>query len=84
MQKGGVCIFVKNVINYSTLNLETYSTDKDLQVCAIQLIISSKKICILTIYMSPTGNFSKYMKDFELILKLFYNSKIDLIICGIF
>jgi hypothetical protein len=43
MWKGGVCIFVKNVINYTALNLETYSTDKDLEVCAIQLNISSKK-----------------------------------------
>jgi exonuclease III len=82
MRKDGVCVFVKNVINYSTLNLETYSTDKDFEVCAIQLNISSKKVYILTIYRSPSGNFSKFMKNLEHILRLFYNSKMDFIICG--
>jgi hypothetical protein len=29
---GGVCIFVKNVINYSSLNLETYCVEKDIEI----------------------------------------------------
>jgi hypothetical protein len=77
--KGGQ-LFV--VMNYSTLNLEIYSTDIDFEVCAIQLNISSKKVYILTIYRSPSGNFSKFMTDLEHILQLFYNPKVDLIIYG--
>jgi hypothetical protein len=41
-QKRGVCIFVKNVINYLVLNVENCSTDKDFEVCAIQLNIEKK------------------------------------------
>jgi exonuclease III len=80
MRKGGVCVCAKKVINFSTLNLETYSTDKDVEACAIQLNIY-KKFHILTIYRSPSGNSSKFMKELEHILQLF-NSKRDLIICG--
>jgi hypothetical protein len=43
-QMGGVCIFVKNVINFSTLDMETYSIDKDFEACAIQLNILKKII----------------------------------------
>jgi exonuclease III len=62
--------------------LETYSTDKDFEVCAIQSNILSKKCYILTIYRLPSGNFSKFMMDLQHILQLLYNSKTDLIICG--
>jgi hypothetical protein len=58
-QKGGVCIFAKDVLNYLVLNVENYSTDKDFEVCAIQLNIESKEFYILTTYRSPTGNFFK-------------------------
>jgi hypothetical protein len=43
MLKGGVCISVNNSINYSNLNLDDYSTDKDFEVCAIQLNLLSNR-----------------------------------------
>jgi hypothetical protein len=82
MLKGGVCIFVNNSINYSSLNLETYSTD--LEICSIQLNLLSKKFYILNIYIyrSPSGKCSKFMMDLEHILQMFYNPKMDFIIYG--
>jgi hypothetical protein len=82
MVKGGVCIFVNNSINYSTLNLDDYSTYKDLEVCAIQLNLLSKTFFILTIYRSSSGNFSKFLMGLEHILQLMYNPKIAFTICG--
>lgn len=63
LQKGGVCIFVKNCLEYSVIKVENYSVDKDFEVCAIQLNILSKKIVFLTIYRSPSGNFLKFMHE---------------------
>jgi hypothetical protein len=82
MLKGGVCISVNNSINFSTLNLDDYSTDKDFEVCAIQVNLLSKQFFILTIYRSPSRNFSKFMMDLKHFLQLIYNPKIDFVICG--
>ena len=34
---GGVCIFVKNNIYYTTINMDRYSNEKDIEVCAVKL-----------------------------------------------
>jgi exonuclease III len=82
IRMGGVCIFVKNVINYSSLNLETYCVEKDIEVCAIKVNISGRKFYMIAIYRSPSGSFLKFMDHLELILKLLYNPKTDLVVCG--
>jgi exonuclease III len=82
VQKGGVCIFINNNLISSAINLDKYCIDKDIEACAIQLNIYSKKFYILTIYRSPSGNIATFMTYLELILKLLYNPKIDLIVCG--
>jgi hypothetical protein len=45
--KEGVNIFVYNKLKYNTINLEEFTTEKDIEVCAIYLSINSlcKKNC---------------------------------------
>jgi exonuclease III len=82
VRMGGVCIFVKNVINYSSLSLETFCVNKDIEVCAVKLNILSRKVCMIAIYRSPSGNFLKFMDHLELILQSLYNPKTGIVICG--
>jgi hypothetical protein len=42
----------------------------------------TKKIFIVCIYRSPTGNFSYFLKQLELILNNMYNSSNEIILCG--
>ena len=56
-RKGGVCIFVRKDICYSSFDLSTYCKEKTVQICAIQLTIKAKYLIIICIYGTPSGNF---------------------------
>jgi hypothetical protein len=76
--KGGVCIFIKNYLTPSSsnlVNIDNYYTEKDTELCAIQLNIFNKKNFILTIYRSPIANLSNFMTCLEQILQSYYNYK---------
>lgn len=38
-QKGGVSIFVRNNLQFTTINLDSYSIDQDIEVCALNLVM---------------------------------------------
>jgi hypothetical protein len=48
----------------------------------VQLNLQNNIFYILTIYRSPSGNFTNFVNYLEHILQLLYKPKIDLIICG--
>jgi hypothetical protein len=73
MNKGGVCIFVHNSIKFDILELDKFTSDQDTEVCAIQLDTLYNKLCILAVYRSPLGNFTKFLTKFEIILQKLYN-----------
>jgi len=80
--KGGVSIFVYRNLKYSTINIHEYNIDKDIEACAIQLDSTFDKLCILTIYRSPRGDFTNFLKRLDLILQKLYNNKYNIVICG--
>jgi hypothetical protein len=81
LQNGGVCIYVNNII-CSSLNLEAFCNDGVIEVCGVKFKFQGKEIYLLTIYRSPSGNFSNFINLLENIVHSLYNPKIDLIICG--
>jgi exonuclease III len=80
--KGGVSIFVYINWKYNTTNTDEYNTDKEIEACAIQLDSTFHKLCILTIYRSPRGNFTNFLNWLDLILQKLYNNKYNIVICG--
>jgi len=48
-------------LKYNTKNIDEYNLDKDIQACAIQFNSTYNKLCILTIYRSPMGNFTNFL-----------------------
>jgi exonuclease III len=80
--KGGVCIFVSKHLKYKIINTDEYNIDKDIETCAIQLDSIYNKVCVLTIYRSPKGNFKNFLKQLDLILQKLYKNKHNIIICG--
>jgi hypothetical protein len=59
-----------------------YCVEKDIEACAIKLILTNIKIIVLAIYRSPIGNFNKFLRKFDNILSIVHNNKSEFIICG--
>jgi len=79
---GFLMIFVHNTIIYSTINLNKFCNDHDLEACAIQLIILPNIYNILCIYRPPTGNFTTFLMHLEAILTQLHTNASNLIVCG--
>jgi hypothetical protein len=69
-KKGGTCIYIHKSLKFSTINLENYCCDKDIEVCAACIKSNSYRICILSVYRSPTSNYDMFLeKKIEMILQ---------------
>jgi exonuclease III len=80
--KGVACIFVHNSLKFSAIDLDSYFIDKDIEACAIHLNSIWKRICILTVYRPPNGNFINFLTKMELILQNICKQKAKVIVCG--
>jgi len=83
-KKGGVCIFTHETIQCWSINLNKFCREKDLEICAIELHLQFYKLCIMTIYRSPTGDFQYFIITIEKILNKIHNNSNDIILCGDF
>ena len=59
--KGGVCMFIQKHLPFLVINIEKFCKDKELS-CALKLDFLSIKVCIITVYSSPNGNFQYFIK----------------------
>jgi hypothetical protein len=55
LKKDGVCIFTHKTIHCTSINLNNFCKEQELEPCAIELHIQSYKICIVTIDRSPSA-----------------------------
>jgi exonuclease III len=80
-EKGGAIIYVHNSLQYTTIDLSDFCKEKDIEICAIKLILDSLNIFVITIYRAPAGNFN-YFLQLENILQSHSTSISHIIICG--
>ena len=78
-KNGGVCIFIHEDLEFFTISLDKYSKEKDTEVCAVKLNITSIKLIILAIYRSPLYNFTNFLKNLESVLN---SNRTEFVICG--
>jgi len=57
IKRGGVCIFVRNNLNYTNIDLSVYCKNQDIEICALKLELTLTNLRIMTVYRAPTGNF---------------------------
>ncbi|XP_023702159.1 uncharacterized protein LOC111861650 [Cryptotermes secundus] len=79
---GGVCVLVHKNIQFNTINPDQFNKEKDLEICALKLNVASNNFTIICIYRSPTGNFSYFLNQLELILNKVHKTSSELILCG--
>jgi hypothetical protein len=82
LSKGGVCIFVRNCVNYTNINLDSFFIDHIIEICAIELQSVGQNICIVTIYRAPSGKFSQFLNSLDRALNTIYHPGIEFIVCG--
>jgi hypothetical protein len=82
LSKVGVCIFVRNSIKYTNINLDSFCIDQIIEICAIELQSVGKNICIVAIYRAPSGNFSQFLNSVDRALNTIYHPGIEFIVCG--
>ena len=82
VKRGGVCIFVRNNLNYTNIDLSAYCKDQDIEVCALNLELTFSNIRIITVYRAPTGNFEVFLNRLDNILTTFYKADSKLTVCG--
>ena len=75
-------IFIQSHFQFTTLNLDKYWVDQDIEVCALKLDSTFTNICILVIYRSPIGNFNTFVTQLDKILQKLCTIKSNLTICG--
>ena len=80
-KNGGVCIFTHESIQSTNINLNELCKEKDLEIRAVKLHLTSYEICIITIYRSPSRNFQYFVDNLEKIHSICSNT-IEIIICG--
>lgn len=81
-EKGGVITYVHNSLKFTNIDLSEYCKEKDIKICAVKLTIYSLNITIITIYRSPTGNFTFFLQNLDNVLQSLYTPSIHIIICG--
>lgn len=81
-QRGGVCIFAKDNMNITSINLNL-SLEKHFEMC-VSVINSnlSEKIYVIVIYRTPDSDFNVFIRRLELLFHQIYNVKCKYIICG--
>jgi hypothetical protein len=64
-KQGGISMYVTNDIQFNIINLDQYSREKDLEICALKICLLSNKLAVICIYKSPTGNFTYSLNQLE-------------------
>ena len=63
------------------MSLDNYWRETVIEVCAAKLKITPILLIILAIYRSPSGNFSNFLKNLDIILNTWDSVKFDSVIC---
>lgn len=83
-KQGGVAIFVSEYLKYQKVDLNKYVQEKDIEICALKVQLEMINFIILCLYRSPTGDFSYFLNQLEVILSKLYRMSSDIIVGGDF
>jgi exonuclease III len=81
---GGVCIYVRQDLSFTTLNLMQFCVEKSIEICALKVLLDECNLLVICVYRSPSGNYDCFLNNIEEVLKLLYKSKNELVLCGDF
>ena len=77
-----MCIFVRKALNFNKIDIPHTCTEKDLEICAVDMEIEASKLIVLCIYRAPIGDFNQFLKKLDDTLKYLYKPKAEFLLCG--
>jgi exonuclease III len=83
-KQGGVCILVKSNIQTDTIKFHQFNKEKDFESCCLKFQFLTKSYIVVCMYRSPTGNFSYFLEQLELLLNRICKLSCVIILCGDF
>lgn len=66
---GGVCIYIRNYTEYSTLDVSQNCIEKHIELLVVQIHSKYSHIVIICIYRSPTQKYSQFSNLLDATLK---------------
>ncbi len=70
---GGVCFYIKETINYKTIDLLSASIDKEFECLAVELNIAGKKTLLCNLYRSPSSILNNFIPRLDDYLQSLFN-----------
>ena len=83
-KQGGVCIYTSKDMQFSPINLDQFTKEKDFEICALQLCLPVNSVIIMCCYRSPIKNFNFFLKQLDSVLNKIFKVSMDIILCGNF
>jgi len=71
---GGVCILIEENSHFANINMDKYSKEMDIEICAINIVTPSCTIVVVTIYRSTTGDVTYFLNTLETAIDQLYNN----------
>jgi hypothetical protein len=80
--KACLVFYVQDILCFVSVDLHKFSSDQDIEACAILLTTSLYQMFILSVSRTPSGNFSYFLNKLEATLNFLYQKNTSLILCG--
>ena len=77
---GGTCIYVLKDIQFHTIDLDQFNTEKDLKIWALRSSLTSCNHTIIFIYRSLIGNFNYFLNQLETVLSKLHKTSTELFV----
>jgi exonuclease III len=81
---GSVCIYIKDNLHFTNINMGKYSEEKDIEISALKINTPSNTTVVTTVYRLPAGDITHFLNKLETAIDQLYNNTTNIIICGDF
>ena len=80
-QKSGICIYI--LIKYLLITLIFLNSTKKkiLEICAVQTVTTDKRMIVICVYRSPSGDFNHFLRLLDMALLSLNKPSLKILIC---
>jgi hypothetical protein len=82
LKNGGACIYIHQDLKFTTVKVQIWAKEQDLEIADVQIKLKHVKLIIITVYRAPVGNFDYFLCKLDAMLKFLYKVNIEFLICG--
>ena len=73
-----MCIFIRDNIQSTNINLQQHNKEQDLEITAIKIKFPKKNVIVFCVYRAPSGDFDYFLCHIDRILNYCISQKLNL------